>query len=271
MNHKSIHISIPTPCHESWSSMDETARGAFCHSCQKEVIDFSAMTDREVIEYLSKHKTGCGRFRNDQVNTKLSMPRMANGFMKWKALFLSILPLLSFRAAMAGDLGIKPQTQQKAIEKETVPSTITVSGHVSNEAGEAINEGVVEVVDSAGEYIGPSVMLEQDGCFTIVLNGQAVQQGARLKVIAAAYKGYQSEIQILSYEPFQDYSICLMPMVCEVKVVRKPSTDGGMVGMMVVVETVKQERDYSSPIFDMGFEYPKVRHDSSSRLSRKDY
>jgi hypothetical protein len=98
MSRPSIYISIPKPCHEGWDNMDMTERGAFCHSCHKEVIDFSAMTDREVVEYLSKHQTGCGRFRTDQLDTKLTIPQVENGVFRWKVLLLSILPFISIRS-----------------------------------------------------------------------------------------------------------------------------------------------------------------------------
>jgi len=112
MSRTSIHISIPKPCHEGWENMDATERGAFCHSCQKEVIDFSAMTDREVIEYLGKHKTGCGRFREDQVDTRLTLPRLDNGFLKWKALFLGLLPFVSVKAFSLPDQEKTPKVEK---------------------------------------------------------------------------------------------------------------------------------------------------------------
>src|ERR1700722_2778813 len=101
MSRPTIHITIPKPCHESWQNMNATDCGAFCQSCQKEVIDFSTMTDREVIEYLSKHNTGCGRFRKDQLDVGLSIPKVYNGIFKWKALLLGILPVIGFTSAKA--------------------------------------------------------------------------------------------------------------------------------------------------------------------------
>jgi hypothetical protein len=89
--------------------MDATARGAFCHSCQKEVVDFSAMTDREVIEYLSTRGVGCGKFRADQLNTKLNMSQLDNGIFRWKALLLSFLSFISFKD-LSAQPNNKPQT-----------------------------------------------------------------------------------------------------------------------------------------------------------------
>jgi hypothetical protein len=66
-----LKISIPTPCHENLSVMDKTENGKFCLSCQKEVIDFTKMSDEDIILYFEKKKSGeakvCGTFRVDQV------------------------------------------------------------------------------------------------------------------------------------------------------------------------------------------------------------
>jgi len=72
-----LKISIPTPCHENLSLMDKTENGKFCLSCQKEVIDFTKMTDEEIVLYFDKKKSGaakvCGTFRVDQVLEKEKM------------------------------------------------------------------------------------------------------------------------------------------------------------------------------------------------------
>jgi hypothetical protein len=67
----SLKISIPTPCQEDLGQMDKTEKGRFCLSCQKEVIDFTKMTDEDILVYFEKKKMGeskvCGTFRLDQV------------------------------------------------------------------------------------------------------------------------------------------------------------------------------------------------------------
>lgn len=69
-----LKISIPSPCHENLSLMDKTENGKFCLSCQKEVIDFTKMSDAEIVLYFDKKKSGetkvCGTFRADQVLEK---------------------------------------------------------------------------------------------------------------------------------------------------------------------------------------------------------
>ena len=51
MKKKVFHIDIPTPCKEGWQNMAPTEKGAFCNSCQKEVIDFTQKTPAEIANY----------------------------------------------------------------------------------------------------------------------------------------------------------------------------------------------------------------------------
>lgn len=50
--------------------MTPVEKGAYCKSCCKTVIDFTGMSDNEIIHNLYKKQDGasCGRFRNDQLN-----------------------------------------------------------------------------------------------------------------------------------------------------------------------------------------------------------
>lgn len=59
--HYSLHIS--EPCSENWQEMTPTEMGRSCLHCQKEVIDFTEMTDNEVATYLHLHRNEriCGR------------------------------------------------------------------------------------------------------------------------------------------------------------------------------------------------------------------
>ncbi len=54
---KSITLSLPQSCAEQWSNFTPTTQGGWCGSCKKEVVDFTTMTDEEVIHYFSKTTT----------------------------------------------------------------------------------------------------------------------------------------------------------------------------------------------------------------------
>ncbi len=67
-----IQLSVTDPCHDNWNEMTSTEQGRFCQSCQKTVTDFSMMSDKEILNHISKRNTDvCGRFSNDQLGRPL--------------------------------------------------------------------------------------------------------------------------------------------------------------------------------------------------------
>ncbi|UUC44556.1 hypothetical protein [Flavobacterium cerinum] len=65
-------MRIPKPCYENWNSMSPDAKGKFCNSCNKTVIDFTKMKDQEIQKYFienSETKDICGRFKQNQIKT----------------------------------------------------------------------------------------------------------------------------------------------------------------------------------------------------------
>jgi len=74
---KKIQINIPTPCHESWDQMNPVEQGRYCNSCNKAVIDFTNMSDRELAQFFKKPLTGgtCGRFLQEQLNRDIAIER----------------------------------------------------------------------------------------------------------------------------------------------------------------------------------------------------
>lgn len=70
---RSLTVQIPQPCPESWGDMQPAERGRFCGSCQKTVVDYTTLSDQELIRLLRKTSEGsCGRFRDEQLNRPLT-------------------------------------------------------------------------------------------------------------------------------------------------------------------------------------------------------
>jgi hypothetical protein len=82
---KKIQLTIPEPCHENWDNMAPVEKGRFCGSCQKQVVDFSNMSDREVAHFFKKPSTGsvCGRFMQDQLNRNIEIPKKRIPWVKY--------------------------------------------------------------------------------------------------------------------------------------------------------------------------------------------
>lgn len=68
----SLTVSIPDPCTQFWNDMTPVEGGRHCLHCQKSVIDFSSMTDKEILAVVSKHEGNlCGNFRSEQLSRVL--------------------------------------------------------------------------------------------------------------------------------------------------------------------------------------------------------
>ncbi len=75
-------FKIEEPCHEDWSKMTRTEKGAFCKKCALEVVDFTGKSPFEIKELLiqevaNKQRT-CGRITNYQLD------QLNDDFFHWK-------------------------------------------------------------------------------------------------------------------------------------------------------------------------------------------
>ena len=67
-------IQIPEPCHENWAEMKPSEQGRFCQNCQKIVVDFSKMSDRDLTQWFAARagERVCGRVNPKQLNRSFS-------------------------------------------------------------------------------------------------------------------------------------------------------------------------------------------------------
>ena len=80
-------ISILTPCHQSWQQMETKENGRHCAHCAKIVVDFSKMTNTEILDYLASSKDVCGRLNEYQlssINYQLGLKKTTSPF-NWKS------------------------------------------------------------------------------------------------------------------------------------------------------------------------------------------
>src|SRR5688572_18266689 len=96
---KQIQLNIPNPCHENWDQMtpmdkarpeDQVGRGRFCGSCQKQVVDFTTMSDEQLVLFFKKQiqsSSGegsvCGRFMQDQLDRSIDIPKKQIPWVKY--------------------------------------------------------------------------------------------------------------------------------------------------------------------------------------------
>lgn len=111
---KNITLSIPNSCSAKWASFTPVTQGGFCQTCSKTVIDFTGMTDEQVVAFFDNNTTQtCGRFRPGQLKGYSVMPmvKVRPGISLVKAGVLSLLLLLINRQLPAQDIRDKAKTE----------------------------------------------------------------------------------------------------------------------------------------------------------------
>jgi hypothetical protein len=122
MNSNTFKINIADPCSQKWEEMMPAENGRFCNACTKVVVDFTQMTNEELIEFRrTSTKKVCGRYRASQLNKTFTYPVSVKKpwYFNSKLLKFSLAGLLTFS-------GIKSFSQNKT--KATSVSTSSKSG-----------------------------------------------------------------------------------------------------------------------------------------------
>jgi hypothetical protein len=141
----SISITVKKPCTEKFSNFSTTEKGGFCASCEKEVIDFTCMSQTEVLEFQCKNSaTTCGRFKSSQLGTfteQQNYNSMSNLITKGiGALSFSLLSLCAVSNVEAQEVAQNSSTQTELTTSPSVSlrgapqqQKYTISGTVLDE------------------------------------------------------------------------------------------------------------------------------------------
>lgn len=158
MSYNTIHQ--PFTCSENWDAMSPTDVGRHCASCQTQVVDFTRMTDGEVVAFLSQYspERRCGRFREDQVDrTLLAAAQPVTGWRRWAV--ATVLLLGSVAGMKSRAQGTKQGNTAANHTQATIPDSLfLVQGVVSNwlgihKAGAWVRMGYAEdSTDSRGHF-----------------------------------------------------------------------------------------------------------------------
>jgi len=197
----SYEISIAKPCNENWESMSSTDQGKFCSNCQKQVLDFSGLSDAAVVELINKSNGRiCGRLNNSQLNRTVSgnqdEVKSVPFYSKIAAGFLMLGLFESQDSAASGDKGLKQvvytvsskpemnlKKEKQAIGADSLKKVI--EGVVKDvKSGEALSFVTVFVKDSKC-----GVLTNVDGRFKLVLPDSLISDSIFFKI---TYLGYRS-------------------------------------------------------------------------------
>ncbi|WP_354578422.1 carboxypeptidase-like regulatory domain-containing protein [Hymenobacter sp. UYP22] len=148
--------------------MTPAVQGRHCAACDKVVVDFTRMTDAEVVAYLTQTSgQSCGRFRAEQLQRPLRMATEALVSRRWLAAALALLGTAG--PAMAQSKLPALQEQRMLVGEPVAPTSISpdrvIRGRVIDAAtGEGL-PGVTVLLK--GSYV--RIDTQADGSFELTL------------------------------------------------------------------------------------------------------
>lgn len=90
-----MKVTLINECTTDSSNLQCNGAGYYCQACQKQVVDYSGMTDQQILDSVTRYGLGCGAFREDQLDREL-IPRRKR--FTWKMAYASIVALILMRS-----------------------------------------------------------------------------------------------------------------------------------------------------------------------------
>ncbi len=187
-------ISIPEPCHQSWQQMTSVDNGRHCANCCKTVVDFTKMSNEEIVKHLSHRDNLCGRFEPQQLNSinyKLYSESLSVASW-WKRVAVIV--------GMLGPLALKVSGQTKPV---IVNAMDTLRSENKTEKNDFV-KGKVAVINS--RLIKGVVTAKDDGLpipgVTIKvkgINGSIVTNAAGVFALSIPANGATLEVSFIGY------------------------------------------------------------------------
>lgn len=200
------YIDIPVPCiqHQDWEQMRKEEGGRFCNQCHKTVIDFTNLTNQEIIDIVSGSSKICGRFDSWQlasVNNTLNKDAVAATPNIWKriAVAATVIWSLSFLKAEAQS---KPATiiQQPVIKDDSKP----VNTPADTVTYRTISGKLIGSIDSL-PVIGAVIRIDNIGTASNLKGEFKIKVPVTAKSITISLIGYLTKIVQISEK--SDYRI----------------------------------------------------------------
>jgi len=201
-----LHLTIPEPCHHDWNEMTPNEKGRFCNSCAKTVVDFSGMTDTQLIEYFVqlKGQDVCGNIYQEQLQRTMSSlpaPRKKM-FRYWQYAVASLI--MFFKAPQAKAQGaissrITQADSSRSPSKKITSAPLLKRIAVTDLDGKSIAGANVQ-------FLSDKKLLITDGSGIVFLN--KINENETLLISAV---GYESKTIIIKDMEFgtvkMDYAI----------------------------------------------------------------
>lgn len=143
--------------------MQPVTGGRHCSQCEKVVVDFTRMTDAQLLDYFNKNTSSCGQFTSEQLNrtiVPIEVPKSSH----WARIAASLL--LSFGLSSSANSQTRAHNQHTVQNKKPViKKTPKVSKYKLKEA----------LVRGERIYAKPVIDPENAGGRSVVTGGEVVR------------------------------------------------------------------------------------------------
>ena len=93
LSNSTFNFDILVPCQEDWNKMEKKDNGRYCDSCEKIVVDFSNMSNQEMVEYFQNAGGNiCGKIQKNRLENNSAEVKHSN---RWASTFKTLGLLLS--------------------------------------------------------------------------------------------------------------------------------------------------------------------------------
>ena len=143
----SSRISIPQPCAQPWAAMTPTTDGRHCAACATEVVDFTRLSDAEILAYLARQG---GRPVCALTNATQLVPAPTTRWRRWVLAGLALLGWQPITSCASKPPQLPPtQATTATTDPAAAPSQqIIVRGRVLDGASSTAVAGVRVLINN---------------------------------------------------------------------------------------------------------------------------
>jgi hypothetical protein len=185
--------------------MAPTADGRFCGSCQHEVVDFSRMSEAEVVAWLARPNAGnvCGFFRAGQF---AAVPVMQP---RWRRWLVTAVALLGLEPVLTACQSTAPQNLPAADATEQADTHATAPEGQVTIRGRVLDDSTGLAVAGAEIFIGDTkygAVTDEQGnfSFTMPREWEAVQNGSVVLRVQGSPFVHKQQVVAIKTSPAPD-------------------------------------------------------------------
>lgn len=200
---RTLKLTINKPCSENFNNFQSTERGGYCDLCKKEVIDFTKMSQYDILQHINNGSKTCGYFRKSQLKNysvttiPLTLKKRISYFGAKVASFV-LFSVLSINKGQAQEKELLPNIEintDKSINRQDSNAIIIKGRHyvsgvlVDKDNNEPLPYANVVVLRDGRQIEG--VMTDFDGRYSF---SQLLYTGDKLAISYVGYRPVSVEI-----------------------------------------------------------------------------